>query len=457
MFIPFLNKIRSWCRLDFDQQQAMVFHPSVVDSSDNLMSPYWILYLRTVILFVVVLVGVAFIVKTSIIVSSAGHIKPFQNVKVIQSTIDGVIQTLNVKEGDYVRAGDSLLNIESNKEVLSLQIANQKLSSLENNRRDVLFLAYNIKRLNPIADFTEMDGIDGVEKRKSDLVEAEYKAYVSNIKENQKKVHLAVQRKRLVEEQVINFNKVFSYHQEEVEILEVGASKGLISKIRLAEAKQKSSREVERLATAKNNYKEAESQIELLQQERMSYQAEFKRELRIRLDSIEKSIDETKLEIKKIEHNIALHQVVSPLSGYVDNMAVYSTGDVVSFSQKLLEVIPDDGPLVVKAYIKNEDIGFIRIGHAVTVKVDAYPFIRYGSLVGKVTHIAKDTLRSNKSAAPYKLTIQLKEREFSFNGESLELMSGMSVIAEINIGQRSLAGYFFEPLSKTVTESFREP
>ena len=311
--------------------------------------------------------------------------------------------------------------------------------------------------MNPIADFTEMDGIDGVEKRKSDLVEAEYKAYVSNIKENQKKVHLAMQRKRLVEEQVINFNKVFFYHQEEVEILEVGASKGLISKIRLAEAKQKSSREVERLATAKNNYKEAESQIELLQQERMSYQAEFKRELRIRLDSIEKSIDETKLEIKKIEHNIALHQVVSPLSGYVDNMAVYSTGDVVSFSQKLLEVIPDDGPLVVKAYIKNEDIGFIRIGQAVTVKVDAYPFIRYGSLVGKVTHIAKDTLRSNKSAAPYKLTIKLKEREFSFNGESLELMSGMSVIAEINIGQRSLAGYFFEPLSKTVTESFREP
>jgi len=115
-----------------------------------------------------------------------------------------------------------------------------------------------------------------------------------------------------------------------------------------------------------------------------------------------------------------------------------------------------DQPVEVEAMLENKDVGFVRAGQAVTVKVETFTFTRYGTVEGEVLSVSNDAIEDEKRGRIYSSRIRLKTNSLIINGQSVALSPGMSVTAEVKTDQRRVLDYFLSPLQQHIDESLRE-
>lgn len=164
--------------------------------------------------------------------------------------------------------------------------------------------------------------------------------------------------------------------------------------------------------------------------------------------------------------------IVSPIDGFVSGLAVHTIGGVVTPGQKLLSIVPANGELVLEAYLNNKDVGFVRVGQEVVIKLDAFPFTRYGHIKGVVSMIANDSIEKpdekpakvkesdidgkTQTVNNYQIRVALEQTTISIAGESTMLFPGMVATAEIKTGKRTLMSYLLSPLVENIGEAARE-
>ena len=171
--------------------------------------------------------------------------------------------------------------------------------------------------------------------------------------------------------------------------------------------------------------------------------------------------------------------VVSPVDGIVQGSTVTTLGQVVNTGEEVMRIVPDSTDLEVQAYMSNKDIGFVALGQQAVVKVESFPFTRYGTLTGTVERVAKDAIASQDAeqadAAPAKsfrdvgvagaqhmrdlvfpVTIRLKADAIKADGRDVPLSPGMAVTAEIKTGSRRMIDYLLSPIIEVVSTTARE-
>jgi HlyD family type I secretion membrane fusion protein len=126
-------------------------------------------------------------------------------------------------------------------------------------------------------------------------------------------------------------------------------------------------------------------------------------------------------------------------------LATKTVGGVVSAGQTVAEIVPSQAELAVEATLANKDIGFVRTGQPVVVKLDAYSFQRYGYLKGVVTEISPDAILDEQRGLVYKMKVTIKDHSTS-KGMDIAVEPGMSVAAEITTGKRRIIEFFLDPL-----------
>jgi hemolysin D len=162
------------------------------------------------------------------------------------------------------------------------------------------------------------------------------------------------------------------------------------------------------------------------------------------------SNDQTKAQVRQ-----ALMRLVAPVSGTVQQLSTHTVGGVVTTAQPILEIVPDD-TLEVEARLENKDIGFVEVGQPAVVKIDAFPYTRFGYLQGTVDDVSNDAVPDKKSGLYFTVRIKIPTRQFRVERKMVNLTPGMEVKAEIHTGKRSVAEYFLSPLITTANESLRE-
>jgi len=188
-------------------------------------------------------------------------------------------------------------------------------------------------------------------------------------------------------------------------------------------------------------------------------------------------------ELDKSKQLYALKWLRAPVSGLVQKVAVTTVGQVVTPAQSLVTIVPDGTPLIVEATVSNEDIGYLKIGQPVEVKVDTFPFQRYGSLKGTLVQISPDAEDKNAasrdtdvragissqsgdpaenaaSATPnagyvYKVHVRTEQSHFVVSGEQRPVVSGMTVQADITTDRRRVIDFFLSPVVKYLDESLQ--
>jgi hemolysin D len=161
-------------------------------------------------------------------------------------------------------------------------------------------------------------------------------------------------------------------------------------------------------------------------------------------------------QVAKARQRDELMQLRAPVDGTVQQLAIHTVGGVVTPAQALMAVVPNQELLEVEATVLNKDIGFVRPGQPVTLKVESFPYTRYGYLEGTVETVSHDAVQDEQLGLVFLARVRLQKAELMIDGAKVVLTPGMNLSAEVKTGKRRLIDYVFSPLRRHGGEAFRE-
>ena len=210
------------------------------------------------------------------------------------------------------------------------------------------------------------------------------------------------------------------------------------------------------LATQRNRVQEIRSALLAADEELRVLVTDFRQQTLDGLRAAEEQIGQMNPEVSKAGQRDRLMTLRAPVSGTVQQLAVHTVGGVVTPAQALLVVVPSEEALEVEATVLNKDIGFVRPGQAVTVKVESFPYTRYGYLTGKVVSVSHDAAQDEQLGLVFPARVKLERATLDIDGVEVRLSAGMSLSAEIKTGKRRVIDYLLSPLRQHGSESLRE-
>jgi hemolysin D len=192
------------------------------------------------------------------------------------------------------------------------------------------------------------------------------------------------------------------------------------------------------------------------QERKASLIAQARRELLDMQHEAEARVAAFSEELKKAEQRGRLTKLTAPVDGTIQQLAIHTAGGVVTEAQPLMVIVPSDQPVEVEAMLENKDIGFVRPGQEVEVKVDTFNFTKYGVVHGTVVSVSNDAIEDERLGLVYSARIQLSESKVLVGSQHVPLSPGMAIRAEVKTDTRKVIDYFLSPLQQYVDESLAE-
>jgi hemolysin D len=215
--------------------------------------------------------------------------------------------------------------------------------------------------------------------------------------------------------------------------------------------------ELERdLATQRARLLEADAALAESRQARTAYEAETLRVLRERQSKAKLDRDQLAQQKHKTDQRSRLTQLTAPVDGTVQQLAVHTQGGVVTPAQVLMIVVPRDAEVTAEVILENKDVGFVQPGQTAEVKLETFPFTRYGTVHASVTQMSADAVQDDKRGAVFPATLRLERRHLDIEGKRVALAPGMNLSAEIRTGQRRVIDYLLSPVQTAVEQSLKE-
>lgn len=129
---------------------------------------------------------------------------------------------------------------------------------------------------------------------------------------------------------------------------------------------------------------------------------------------------------------------------------------MVTAAQPIMVVVPNENQMEVEALLPNKDIGFVKAGQEVVIKIESFPYTRYGYLTGKVKSVSFDAVEHEQLGLVFAVLITLDQNYLTIEGQKVYLTGGMNITAEIKTGKRRVIDYLLSPLQTKVDESLKE-
>lgn len=368
--------------------------------------------------FMVVFIIWAYFSPLEEVAQGQGRIIPSSREQIVQSLDPGTIQQMLVKEGDTVEKGQILLKLDDTRSSAILRESKAKVEHLEAMVARLQAEAYNTKLTFP-------------EHISDELKKREEAAYGS--------------RRRAMEEQVSGLQKSKAALDQQIAITTPMVKRGVMSQVELLRM-QRDSHDLSVQITERQNRYTTDASNELVKTEAELAQA--KENMAMRADPVERS------------------QIRAPMKGIVKNIRINTIGGVVSAGQDILEIVPIEDNLLVEAYIRPNDVAFIRPGLPAVVKLTAYDYAIYGGLEGKVTLISPDTLSDEKRNASelklnmnnvyYRILVQTSGSNLvDKNGNEMPIIPGMVATVDVKTGEKTVFQYLTKPITR-MKQALRE-
>ena len=232
--------------------------------------------------------------------------------------------------------------------------------------------------------------------------------------------------------------------------------KAYIAKHAYLEKEQQRLNQERELAVQQARVLELQAAKQQAESRRQSVLAQTRRAMLDLLHESEQRAAALQQELSKAEQRNRLMHLTAPVDGTVQQLAIHTAGGVVTEAQPLMVIVPSNQPVEVEALLENKDIGFVRPGQEVEVKVDTFTFTKYGVVHGTVQSISDDAIEDERLGLVYSTRIQLKENSILVGSQQVSLTPGMSIRAEVKTDKRKVIDYFLSPLQQYVDESLAE-
>jgi hemolysin D len=393
-------------------------------------------------------VGWAIVGEVDIVAVAPGRIVVSDNTKLIQPAEAAVIKAIRVRDGDRVEAGQVLVELDATVAGADLRSVQEQLdsASAEVERAQALLHALGAGALPSIHGATPRD------LARSEWSDISAKLAKFDAEFVRRKAELAT----AIEVQAKLQATLPLVLQREADYQALTAQ-GFVA----GHAGQDRTRErieVERdLATQQARIVETQAALQESRNAHAAYLAETRRVLSDRLEQARLRVAQLEQERLKSVHRERLSELRAPVAGTVQQLAVHTTGGVVTPAQPLMVIVPGEAEVTAEVAIANKDIGFVQERQEAQIKVDAFPFTRYGTVAGTVAWVAGDAVADDKTGdLRFPATVRLSTRQIDVDGKAVSLAPGLAITAEIKTGRRRLIEYVFSPIQRHLQESSRE-
>ncbi|MGY3535781.1 hemolysin D, partial [Bradyrhizobium sp. USDA 4515] len=403
-----------------------------------------------------------------------GKIVPGGRTKLIQPFETGVVRAIRVRDGQSVKAGDVLIELDP-----TMTEADQ-----ERQKSDLLAAELDVARLraalaaDPLAAFRPPQNASAaeIEMHRQFLISqrAEQSAKLSEIErqQGQKEAERAT-----TSASVDKLEATIPVLKERVDIRKGLVEKALASKVVYLSEYQELVAMQQDLVLQQSRLREADAAIALLKETKDKTAAEYRRATYDALAKAEQKAASAAQEVVKAERRTKLQSLTAPVDGVVQQLAVHTVGGVVTPAQALAVVVPSESQLEIEAMLSNRDIGFVHPGQKAEIKVDTFNFTRYGLLHGDVLSVSTDAITREKqqgnpndrtlgaaqsSSEPkgqeleYAARVSLDRTHMQIEDKLVKLGPGMAVTVEIKTGTRRIISYLLSPLARYRQEALRE-
>lgn len=385
--------------------------------------------------------------------NATGQLLVSSHSKIIQPLESGEVIAINVHDGQRVKAGDILvsLNQVSVKAELNEQLAQLHYKKLEQARLQALLSD------SPAENFIVPDGVspEEVTVTRAHLLSSwnEAQTTLAGI-ESELRVNQASQAEKRAD--IDALGKLKTNILARLSGRRSLALSHVVSKDELLEHEKERLDTERSLAQAQAELSVLQAQAQSLQEQKVGYMAKFRHENYDELSKTRNDIDQITAQLVKAREHERVQDLRAPVSGVVQQLAVHTLGGVVQPAQQLMVVVPEHTPLEAEVMVLNKDVGFVHEGEPVEIKVDAFPYTRYGTLHGTVIHVSRDAVKDEKLGLIFPAQVQMTQAWIAVDNKAVPLQAGMSVTADIRTGDRRVIDYLLSPLQQYKSEALRE-
>lgn len=351
--------------------------------------------------------------EIDVVITAGGNIQPVGNINVVKAYSGGTVKSINVSEGEFVNVGDVLIELDA--EALEIDV-----NRLQNHQK-ILEAQRDIYR--------KILARDDLSEIQTGCYSDDLKPYVQAILDSD-----LGYRNSLANYE--NEKSVAGINREIAELqLEQYRSTGTERQIKTQELS------IRQYTLAMEN---AELQIS-------NVKAQYSSQVNSNISEINNKLDEIHDNLEKYRLSTGYQIITAPVSGYVNSIGVNTPGETVTSAQQLVTIVPDNTPNEMICYVKNTDIADIELGMEAEIKLEAYPYNRYGTVKGRVKYISPSSFANEQLGNVYVVKLGLDG-----GNENIRVISGLSGAVEIRIGKRTVMDYFLEPIVKGFGESLKE-
>ena len=402
-----------------------------------------------------------------------GRIVPKGQVKTIRSFEQGKIKRIAVEEGSPVRKGQVL--IEFNSTLVDAEIAKHTselgIRVVEAARLEALLGWREAIPFRPPAEAPQE--IVAINKM---LLKDQIAAHRARLHELDGMVRERRAQLRTHQAGIAKFERLLPILRERTAMQETLYRQNHSSRLKLFEEQERLVELEGNMAVRKEELVQAGASLAALVAQKEGTVSEFYRERRSNLATIGERMIVLRQDIRQAREHRARHTLLSPVDGVVQDLAVHTEAGMVEPGAHLMVIVPRDAGLRVEAFVANADIGFIKPGQRVTLKVATFDFRRYGAIEGTVSHIGRDAVNAGGPGSPdavggsppgapppdaaagpmFKALIDLDQTYMEIEGRKIELLPGMSAEAAVILGKQRLIEYVLQPLRGYRQDAFRE-
>lgn len=388
--------------------------------------------------------------KVDVVASAPGRLIPADNVKLVQPAEAGIVRAIYVRNGQLVRKGQVLVDLDptvSTAETVQAEAALQT-ALFDVARAKAVLSALDGKGLDFVAPNGTAPQLVATQRA---LAAAELASIEASASGRSADLQAAKAARSEALVQAAKLTETLPLLDQQLDAYEGLLTKGYAAKLKVIEMRR------QRFATARDREaalataRRAEAQSSSASSTMLQSRAEARARILTDLAKAEADARLRQEELTKSRQRSSLQRLTAPVDGTITQLSIHTIGGIVEPAKPIMVVVPKGGSLVAEVKILNKDVGFVKEGQPVAIKLEAFPFTRYGTIPGQVESIGSDAVEDEKLGLVYPARIRMVP-----HNKSIRVNAGLAATADIRTGRRSIISYLVSPIDKAMQESARE-
>jgi hemolysin D len=445
-------------------------------------SPVHVAFLWTICAFVLVALVWAYFGRVDIVAAAQGKFQPTGRVKVVEPLETGRVADIRVANGSVVKAGDILVELDRSTAEADVEGARAELSSAraEILRREAALVAAEAHRVDspPKIDWPD-DVAPASRERELRVLAADFAQLAANQASFvAEKAQKAAERDKLALTIATQKNLVATL-KERVDMRTKLVEEKAGAKAAVIDATETLQYQITQQAKQEQELASLSAGIEVVARDADKAVQAFVSDDAEKLEDAERRVEDVEQRLAKAQAELDRLTLRAPIAGRVQSSIITNVGQVVASGQEIMRIVPDASGLEIEAYVRNRDIGFVSVGQEAAVKVESFPFTRYGVIKAHVVRIARDAIPEPDAGAiegdparvsaaqgfaggertqnlVFPIVLKPDDATITVDGVAEPLTSGMAVTVELKTGARRMLEYLFAPVVEVASKAMRE-